>query len=1146
MQRRATTGKTRLIGEIATAARRKAVARDRANAAAFTRLFYAHVPPADLQARSKSQLAAAAVGFWRFARARDGTRAKIRAFNPTQKADGWTTDRTIVEIVTDNTPFLVDSLTASFNRIGLTVHLAIHPMAEIVRSRGILRHLDAAAANAPPTGSESFMQFHVDRHVSAQKLAEIEKKVRAVLKDIGIAVRDWQPMRRKLAEIIDTMHQQPGPESTASRAETQSFLKWIAADNFTLLGYREYRYARGRSKLAICPGGLGLMRRKSRTIFEILRDGQPLSPILKKFVDATQPLAIAKSDTLSTVHRSVLLDVLGVRIFDRRGQVTGMKFIVGLFASSAYSHDATNVPILDRKLRQAQTHAGFVAASHDDTALAHILASYPRDELFAIDENTLLTNALGILHLQERQRVALFLRSDPLARFVSGLVYIPRERFNTPLRLAIAKILEDGLGGELASFAPEFNPDSMLARVLYILRLQPTKGPVPQFRRAGIRRIERQIEDAMRSWSDDLHDALYARFGEQRGGEMTASYRAAFGPGYQETYAAAHAIDDIAKIESVLAGNGLQLNLYRRDDDAPDLLRLKLYQPDEAVPLAEILPMLENMGLNVIGEIPNEVQIATHDRTVWIHDFKARIARHDQDPAFEPLQVRDIFHDALDKIFKGDAEDDGFNALVLGTGLTWRQVALLRGCCKFLLQTRIPFSLAYMAHTLAANPDITAQLVKLFETRFDPRLVGPTQRARDEAQIQAKIEADLIAVASLDEDRILRRFTDLIASMLRTNYFQRNPTEGGDTPKPYISFKIDAAHVDGLPQPRPWVEIFVCAPDMEGCHLRGGPVARGGIRWSERREDFRTEILGLMKTQMVKNTVIVPVGSKGGFVVKRPASDPQAAQAQGIACYRILIKGLLDLTDNLQGSKTAPPPDTVCHDGPDPYLVVAADKGTARFSDIANTISADYDYWLGDAFASGGSAGYDHKAMGITARGAWESVKRHFREMGRDCQKEDFTVIGVGGMAGDVFGNGMLLSRHIKLIGAFDHAHIFIDPTPKPDPSFAERRRLFGAPRARWRDYKKSLISRGGGVFERSAKSIPVSTQMARLFGLKRKQITPNELIKAMLSAPTDLLWFGGIGTYVKARDETHAQTDDRSQRQCSCRCGRPQSQNCW
>ena len=1096
--------------------------------AKFLRAYYANVPPADIAAMDAETLSAAANSCFRFAQKRLAGEPLVRVFNPRQADHGWDGRHTVIEVVTDDMPFLVDSITAELNYQGLTVHLLVHPTFQVIRTpAGKMKTFTPCAADR--AGNESFMHFEVNEQADPKILAYLKGRLERVLQDVSAAVEDWKSIRGQAATILNDLDSSPPKAAKAEISETRAFVEWMLEDHFTFLGYREYDYvgSSAKQKLKVRPGGLGVLRSSSRPIFKSWTDGASLSDEVCSLICQPNLAMVAKGSQRAAVHRRVHLDVVGVKKFDSAGDVVGARIIVGLFTSAAYSLSPTRIPIVRRKISQTMDSAGFSPSSHNFKALTHILETYPRDELLQIDSDLLLDHAMGILHLQERQRTALFVRWDPLQRYVTALVYVPRDRFNTELREKLADILEASFGGSCIAFFPEFSTESVLARILFVIK--PGADEVPDYR---VDQIEAALCEATRSWGDRLRDALVDARGEEVGAVMCARYGQAFTAAFRERYDPAVAVDDIVSIDAARISERLQLNLYRPSGDPAHTVHLKLYHAAHALPLSDVIPMLENMGLKVIGEEPFAVEYQYGDGTgtVWVHDFQME-SRSRADIDLD--QVREPFHEGFARVFEQSSVDDGFNNLILGAGLEWREILVLRVYCKFLLQNRIAYSQSYMEETLANNPDLARVIVKIFFSRFDPEVAGTRTSERRIKKLQASLTAGLDAVSNLDEDRIIRRFANAVEVTVRTNFFIHN-SDGAY--KPYVSLKIDSANVDDLPEPRPKKEIFVYSPRMEGCHLRGGDVARGGIRWSDRREDFRTEILGLQKAQMVKNSVIVPVGAKGGFVCKKlptptgdPQADRQATQEEVVACYSTLIRGLLDVTDNLVGGKIVPPQTVVRYDEDDPYLVVAADKGTATFSDIANGISHDYGFWLGDAFASGGSAGYDHKKMGITAKGAWESVKRHFREMDRDTQAEDFTVAGVGDMSGDVFGNSMLLSRHIKLVAAFNHKHIFVDPEPDPAKSFAERRRLFALPRSSWTDYDANLLSKGGGVFNRSAKSIDVSIEIKSLLGVARDKMTPNELIRAILVADVDLLWFGGIGAYIKATDENQADADDRA-----------------
>ncbi|MGE0254691.1 MAG: NAD-glutamate dehydrogenase [Alphaproteobacteria bacterium] len=1129
MATREDTRKAELVDQVAALAERRLDGPAGGQAATFVRAFYAHVPTADMLEFEAETLYAMAVSFWQFGRQRKAGEPKLRVYTPRPAEHGWASPRTIIEIVTDDMPFLVDSVAGAINHQGLTVHLVIHPICEVERQDG---RLSSLALHRPAQGAgarESFMHFQVGEITDAARLAALADSVARVLGDVRAAVEDWQPMLAAARGAAGELSTNPACLPEPEVAEARAFIDWLLDDHFTFLGWRNYDYiGDGDGQIMrMRDGGLGVLRDPARKLFENWADDEPLPEDVRAFLREPAALTVTKANERATVHRRVHMDVIALKRYDAKGKVTGEHIIAGLFTSEAYNRSPRAIPLLRRKVATVLDRAGFLPASHDRKALANILEKYPRDELLQIGTDELYENAVGILHLQERQRVALFVREDPFKRFVSALVFVPRDRYNTELRQRMGAVLEHAFDGEISAWYPEFATESVLARVLFIIKSGP--GGIPPY---SVVDLAERLRETTRSWADRLLSALVEARGEARGQALFARYGEAFGPGYRDATTPEAAVLDIDFIEAAHGGDRIEANLHRLLGDDERTVRLKLYHPGRQLPLSDILPMLENMGLRVIGEVPADVRL-DDDGEVWVHDFEMTSRRG---AAIDLGAVRDTFHAAFLATFLGEAADDGFNRLVLDAGLEWREIVMLRACCRFLLQARIPFSQAYMEETLANNPELARQLVALFVARFDPALRegGKVREATQRiAAARAAIEAGLEQVANLDEDRILRRFWNVIEATLRTNYYQ--PAADG-TAKPYLSFKLDSRAIDELPLPRPLVEIWVYAARMEGCHLRGGKVARGGIRWSDRREDFRTEILGLQKAQTVKNAVIVPVGAKGGFVLKRPpaatgdaAADRQALQAEAIECYRTLMRGMLDITDNLDGTTVVPPRHVVRYDEDDPYLVVAADKGTASFSDIANAISLDYGFWLGDAFASGGSAGYDHKKMAITARGAWESVKRHFREMGHDTQSADFSVVGVGDMSGDVFGNGMLQSPHIRLLAAFDHRHIFVDPSPDPAASFAERKRLFELPRSSWADYDKTLISPGGGVFDRKAKSVKVGAEVAACLGITRDQVTPAELARAILAAEVDLLWFGGIGTFIKSSRETNADADDRA-----------------
>ncbi|MEX2650729.1 MAG: NAD-glutamate dehydrogenase [Alphaproteobacteria bacterium] len=1117
MARAAHDPKKERLDDVAALIRKRVAGEEVKPAEAFARAFLAGVAAEDLIESSAATLFGAALSLWAFLKKRPhGGAPRVRAYNPTMEEHGWLSTHTIVEIVTDDMPFLVDSTANALNQLDLTVHLLIHPIVRVRRDGdGKLAAFGAEAG--PDATAESVQHVQVTRQVGAERLKEIERRVAEVLASVRHAVEDWRPSIARIDAIVKELGDGPPPLAADEIAEGKAFLQWLRDDHFLFLGAREYRLVRrdGKDFSEIVEGsGLGVLREVTGESLE--RHGKSLPPLVAKSVRRKSLLMITKATSRSRVHRPVYMDYIGIRRFGADGDVVGEHRFLGLLTSAAYNRNPREIPLLRRKVALVFERSGFAPNSHNGKALQNIIEAYPRDELFQIDDEALTETALGILHLEERQRIRLFVRRDSYARFFSCQVFVPRDRYTTELREKMQGILMQALEGDAVEFSTQVS-EAPMARIHFMVHTP--RDTVPTF---DVATIEAQLVAVSRAWSDDLRDALVEAHGEGRGSTEFQRYRKAFPAAYPHAFDARVAVADIERIEGLGAGDGIAMSLYRRVNAPEDVVHFKVYHAGEPVPMSDILPMLENMGLRVIEETPFLVEPFDGPRSVWIHDFSLRTrGGHEVDLG----TVRAGFQDAFARVWSGEVEDDRFNQLVIGAGLTWREVVVLRALSKYLRQAGIAFSQSYMRETFNNNRAIARLLVELFSARMDPD--AGTGRAERLAALKAAIAEALDKVQSLDEDRILRRFLNVIEAMLRTNYFQADAL---GQPKPYVSFKFDSKALDELPEPRPLREIWVYSPRVEAVHMRFGLVARGGIRWSDRREDFRTEVLGLVKAQQVKNAVIVPVGAKGGFVVKRPpAGGREALLEEGIACYRTMMAGLLDVTDNLDAGAVVPPARVVRYDGDDPYLVVAADKGTATFSDIANGIALERGFWLGDAFASGGSAGYDHKKMAITARGAWEAVKRHFREIGKDIQSEDFTVVGIGDMSGDVFGNGMLLSRHIRLIGAFDHRHIFLDPDPDAAKSFAERERLFALARSSWADYDAALLSEGGGVHDRKAKSIAVTPQVALALDIDKKAVTPNEMMRAILRARVDLLWNGGIGTYVKASRESHAAVGDRA-----------------
>ncbi|MCP1326988.1 NAD-glutamate dehydrogenase, partial [Halomonas sp. 707D4] len=1077
---------------------------------AFARHFYATVPVEDLVDRRLDDLYGATLSIWQFLQHHDPDSPKVRIFNPDFEEHGWQSNHTFVAVLHEDMPFLVDSVRIELNRRGLTVHAIQNAVFAVARdARDQLETLTSPRAENAPEARESLIVIEVDRHTDRESLASMEEKLNNVLRDVRTAVHDFEPMCAQITAAIQELEKNCPPQiDPDDHEEAIAFLEWLLKDNFTFLGYDEYRLEEGELKRDP-QSVLGVFRLNQARYRERIRaeEGQDENG----FVLVPQLLSFAKSAHHSRVHRPTYPDYITVDRYDDDGNVIGERRFFGLFTSTVYNESPRNIPLLRRKLKAVMDIAGFNPQGHNGKQLLQVLEVFPRDDLFQIGTEPLAETALGILNIRERRQVRLFIRTDVSGKFYSCLVFVPRDVFSTDLRQRIQSMLCDELDARFGDFNTYLS-ESVLARIQLILRF---KGDAPSD--YDLKHLEKKVARLSRSWRDELQEAMHEGFGEERANALMEQFQHAFSASYREDFNARTAVFDIQHLLALQGEQGLSLSLYRPIEEQNGGMNLKLYHRNAQIPLSDVLPMMENLGLRVLGERPYD--ISGPDERYWIHDFELEHGRAGVDMS----QMRDTFSEAFKRIWAGEADNDTFNRLVLGAGLDWREVAMLRGYARYLKQIRFGMSQDYIAATLANYPKITHALVELFTTRFDPSLEN-----HDTDDCEQRLLEQLEGVASLTDDQLLRRMMELIKATLRTNYYQRTP-EGGF--KDYIAYKLEPSRVTGIPKPRPAFEIFMCSPRVEGVHLRGGKVARGGLRWSDRQEDYRTEILGLVKAQQVKNAVIVPVGAKGGFVCKRMPenADRETQQKEGIACYQTFIRALLDVTDNLVGGEVVPPKNVVRHDDDDTYLVVAADKGTASFSDIANEISLEYGHWLGDAFASGGANGYDHKKMAITARGAWESVKRHFKNLDLDTQQDPFTVVGIGDMAGDVFGNGMLLSDKIKLVGAFNHLHVFIDPHPDPEASFAERKRLFEMPRSSWEDYSQELISKGGGVFSRSAKSITISEEMAEVFGIEAERLSPSELINAMLKAKVDLIWNGGIGTYVKGSGETDADVGDKA-----------------
>ncbi|MBI1351183.1 MAG: NAD-glutamate dehydrogenase [Actinomycetales bacterium] len=1044
-------------------------------------------------------------------------------------ADGPESATCVLTVATDDMPFLVDSVTNAIGAAGRSIHLVLHPQVLVRRDEAgrLIEILPTDVDEDRPDGAlaESWMRIEMERDYTEGAPEAFREQIVSVLHDVRVAVRDWRAMRSRALIIAEELNAYPPIGMRQEEIdEAIDLLRWLADDNLTFLGYREYDLKSFDGEDVLIPvdgSGLGILAIEvdPDAPTSMSKSFASLPPAVRALAREPEILVLSKANSRSTVHRNVYLDYIGVKKFAADGTVIGERRFLGLYSSSAYTQSIMDIPILRTKARHVEMELDFVAGSHDAKDLLTFLETYPRDELFQTTDEQLTETAKSVLRLQERRHTKLYLRPDPYARFMSCLVYLPRDRYTTGVRQEIAAILTEAFGGTNVDYTARVS-ESVLARLHFVVHVPIGRG-LPEVDHAE---LEARVARASRSWQDEFTSQLVARVGDVKAAGLLKTYASAFPEAYKEDFGPHRGVNDVLTIEGLKPGE-LSLEIYTPQNGTRRDLRFKVTRVGPAMPLSGVLPILQSLGVDVVDEYPYELARALKE-PAWILDFGMLLPEREV-PNRSSLAER--FQDAFTAAWQDRTGVDGFNSLIVNGGLRWRQVLILRAYSRYMRQIGTTFSQKFLEDVVLANASITRLLVRLFETRFDPNL-GAGREAREEALVTEILE-ELDAVASLDQDRILRLLLTLIRATLRTNYFQ---TEESGLERSSIAFKFDPRAIPDLPLPRPQYEIWVYAPRVEGVHLRFGDVARGGLRWSDRAEDFRTEILGLVKAQEVKNAVIVPVGAKGGFYPKNlpdPSVNRDAWLTEGKAAYREFIMSMLDITDNLVDGGVVPPVDVVRHDGDDPYLVVAADKGTATFSDLANSIAAEYGFWLGDAFASGGSVGYDHKAMGITARGAWESVKRHFRELGVDTQTQDFTVAGIGDMSGDVFGNGMLLSEHIRLVVAFDHRHVFVDPHPDAATSYAERRRLFDLPRSSWADYDEQLISEGGGVFARTLKAIKLTPQIREALDIPADivSMTPDELIKAALKAPVDLLWNGGIGTYVKAQSENSLDVGDKA-----------------
>jgi glutamate dehydrogenase len=1156
VQANSVNSKQSILGQLKVELANRMSARAVRQASLFSDEYFKHVPLAELNRETPVRLASMVIGKLEFLQQRKKGELLIRVFNPEKDRDGWDCRHTVVELVNDDMPFLVDTVTMVMRKLNLGLHLIVHPILNVERDAdGKWKAFHSKASKK--TVAESFIHIYFDKQTAPAVLASVKSALRSRMAKVRTSVDDWPLMKNRLAVAIAEFGKNAPNLSDTVQKECTEFLQWVGNDHFVFIGAREYEIVKdkkGASLKVVRGTGLGHLRENSKTILS-----RPMASLsgetrFNKYV----PLIITKTITRSPMHRSGYMDYIGVLRFNKEGEVVGEYRFIGMFTSQAYLQRVGDIPLVSMKVRTVLEKSGLKRNRHALRSLTHILETLPRDEVLQASSTELLAIAKGVLDLQERRTVRLFIRRERFGRFFSCLVYIPRDRWNTENREKIQRILKRALKGDKLDFMILLS-ESALARLQVIIRPRVGAEPKPD-----VPLLEQKIIGAIRTWNEELNEILVQKHGEEIGLKLARTFGDAFPGAYVEDVSPWVASFDVEKIAALNHANDLQLSLYRPRAKESRIIRFKIFKKGQPIPLSHVLPMLEDLGLHIVSERPYELKY-DDEESIWIQDFDM-LYGHGRDLDVEVVQ--ESFQQAFENTLRGITVSDGFNRLILACQLDWRQVKGIRAYCKYLLQTGITYSQAYMEETLAKHPFMARLLVELFDTLFNPARDTETDyrkglasknlhkvfyglstiirckdkillelldnvvaaRKKDRATqvdtIKKVFRLSLSRVNSLDEDRILFSFYEVIKGTLRTNFYQK--AEDGNLLE-YMSFKLNSAKVPHLPKPLPFREIWVFSSHVEGIHLRGGSVARGGLRWSDRKEDFRTEVLGPMKAQNVKNTIIVPVGAKGGFVVKHlpEHGTRDEVMAEVVRCYKIFINGLLDLTDNVKDEKIIPPAGLIRHDEDDPYLVVAADKGTATFSDTANEIALKRGFWLGDAFASGGSVGYDHKAIAITARGAWEGVKRHFREMGMNIQKQPFTVMGIGDMSGDVFGNGMLLSRQIQLKAAFNHLHIFLDPDPDIGVSFKERKRLYKLPRSGWDDYKRELISKGGGVFSRLEKSIPLSQEVRDWLGIEETQLAPNELIRALLKAEVDLLWNGGIGTYVKSSRESNAEVGD-------------------
>ena len=1084
----------------------------------FLKVFYNDVPEEDLSFMSPENVSYTARTHLEMIQ-KQKNKPQISVYAPTLKENGWESGRTIIDIVNNDMAFIVDSVVAEVVRHNYHISVFIHPVLYVQKDKnGTVRSVSGKKG----TDTKAFSHIHIEinRVISPKQRQELKENLQNILEDVRLANKDWKAMRQHILPAKEALDTAPSKYKKPLINEYSEFLDYLYDNNFTFLGYREYAfsYKDGKAKSRIVKNSsLGLLSDERHPVY-INQSRLSLTDKQQDLRLSQEPLTISKVNKRSTVHRRVPLDAITIKKYNKQGKVIGEILFIGLFTAVTYSRSVNDIPFLRLKVQNTVKKTQYEEASHNQKAIRHVLEKYPRDEILQMPEKLLYEHATSILRLQEKPQIALYTRTDPFGRFISCLVYVPRERYETKLRLKFQEIIEETLGGFTTNYKV-LQDDAPLSRVLFLIDINALET-LPKF---SDKKLEDTLIKAAQNWPDRLMEAIEDNvLNDRLAAHLIDRYAHAFSAGYSDEYAPMQAVLDIQKMENIIHGDDIELELYEETKNGEPQVRLKLYHTKTPLALSDVLPILENTGLDVITEQPSEVNPKDYGDTIWIHDFLLK--KRDNLPHIDVGDAKDSFEDVFKKIWNKELENDNLNMLSFYAAMPWEDITILRAYLHYLRQTGIAFSLPYMESAITSHPNIAKALVSYFKESFDPEKSLLSDRQKENRI--TKIHQMLEKVSSLDHDRIFRSLIGLVNATLRTNFYQ---VDKQGEKKRYLSLKLNSSAIEELPKPKPYREIFVYSSRVEGVHLRGDKIARGGLRWSDRHEDFRTEVLGLMKAQQVKNAIIIPMGAKGGFVVKNPPQgDRQAYLDEGIECYKIFIRGLLDISDNRVGKKIVTPKNVVRYDEKDPYLVVAADKGTATFSDIANGLAAEYKFWLGDAFASGGSVGYDHKAMGITARGAWESVKRHFRELNHDTQTQDFDVIGIGDMGGDVFGNGMLLSEKIRLIGAFNHLHIFCDPNPDTAKSFKERQRLFEAVKG-WDQYDTKLLSKGGRIYSRSDKSLTLTPEIKKRFRIEEDKVSPNTLMRAMLKCKTDLLWFGGIGTYIKSSDETHIDVGDKA-----------------